>query len=165
MINGLSKTYSVTGWRVGYAVAPAALTANIRKVHDFLTVGAPAPLQAAGAAAVRLPDSYYFGLRAAYQERRDFLVGALGDAGFEPFKPAGAYYAMADISPLGWRNDLDFSRYMVDRLGIAVVPGSSFYRPSGSPCRYVRFAFPKRMETLQRVVPRLAEAWNPVPAS
>ena len=112
-INGLSKTYSVTGWRVGYAIAPPALTSAIRKVHDFLTVGAAAPLQAAGAVAMSFPDSYYVQLEASYRERRDFIIPVLQAGGFRPFVPRGAYYVMCDISEFGMSSDVEFARYLV----------------------------------------------------
>lgn len=155
IVNGLSKTFSVTGWRVGYVLAPAALTAAIRKVHDFLTVGAPAPLQAAGAAGMNFPVQYYLDLCAAYRERRDFLVGVLRDEGWKPFVPHGAYYTMCDISDFGFESDLQFARYLVEEIGLAVVPGSSFYRDPRRGAHLVRFAFPKKMETLRGVVPKL----------
>lgn len=156
-VNGLSKTFSVTGWRVGYTIAPPAITAAIRKVHDFLTVGAPAPMQAAGAVAMALPDRYYDDLRHAYQQRRDFLLPALCDAGFRPFTPHGAYYVMCDISALGVSTDVELSHALVRDLGVAVVPGSSFYSAVGAGSQYVRFAFPKRKETLERAAERLTQ--------
>ncbi|HCG03369.1 MAG TPA: aminotransferase [Chloroflexi bacterium] len=155
LINGLSKTFSVTGWRVGYAIAPADLTSAIRKVHDFLTVGAAAPLQAAGALAMSFPDSYYHKLCAAYEERRDFIIDALQKAGLRPIAPRGAYYTMCDISGLGFASDVDFARLLVEDVGVAVVPGSSFYSKPEFGRGQVRIAFPKRMETLRRVVPKL----------
>jgi aminotransferase len=158
IVNGLSKTYSVTGWRVGYVLAPPHLTNAIRKVHDFLTVGAAAPLQAAGAVAVALPDAYYDELCRAYRERRDFMIGALDKAGFRPFIPHGAYYAMCDISGFGFADDVAFTRFLIEEVGVAVVPGSSFYRDPKAGSHLVRFAFPKRMETLRGVVPRLEMA-------
>jgi len=156
VINGLSKTYSVTGWRVGYIIAPPLLTDAIRKVHDFLTVGAPAPLQAAGAIAMQLPDTYYVTLGKHYQERRDFLIPALRAAGFEPFVPAGAYYVMCDIDSFGFESDTAFARYLVEEVGLAAVPGSSFYSNPASGKHLVRFAFPKRPETLERAADRLS---------
>jgi aspartate/methionine/tyrosine aminotransferase len=154
-INGLSKTFSVTGWRVGYAIAPADITAAIRKVHDFLTVGAAAPLQAAGAVAMSFPDEYYERLRSSYRERRDFTIEVLERAGLRPIKPRGAYYTMCDVSGLGFASDVDFARYLVEDIGVAVVPGSSFYSEPELGKDQVRVAFPKRMETLRRVAPKL----------
>jgi aspartate/methionine/tyrosine aminotransferase len=154
-INGLSKTYSVTGWRVGYAIASPALTSAIRKVHDFLTVGAAAPLQAAGAVAMSFPDSYYVQLEASYRERRDFIIPVLRTGGFKPFVPRGAYYVMCDISEFGLSNDVEFARYLVEDIGIACVPGSSFYSVAARGAQQVRFAFPKRLETLERAAAKL----------
>jgi aminotransferase len=154
-INGLSKTYSVTGWRVGYAIAPPHLTEAIRKVHDFLTVGAAAPMQEAGARALALPPGYYSELARAYQKRRDLLLEGLHAAGFECFTPRGAYYIMADISPLSVDNDLEFTRYLVKDVGVAVVPGSSFFHDPSSGSRYIRFCFCKKDETLQAASERL----------
>lgn len=154
-INGMSKTYSVTGWRVGWAVAPPHLTRGIRKVHDFLTVGAPAPLQEAAAVALGLPREYYARLAAAYGERRDLLVGALREAGFSCTPPQGAYYIMADYGRLSAGSDIEFTRRLVEETGVAVVPGSSFYhRPDGGG-RTVRFCFCKREETLRAAKERL----------
>ncbi|MGI8826040.1 MAG: pyridoxal phosphate-dependent aminotransferase [Chloroflexota bacterium] len=157
IVNGLSKTYSVTGWRVGYVIAPAQLTDAIRKVHDFLTVGAAAPLQAAGAAAVCWPEAYYQKLRDDYQQRRDYLIDVLRKTGLEPIVPLGAYYTMVDIRPFGFRDDVHFAQWLVAERGVAVVPGSSFYKARGAGSNFVRFAFPKRMETLERAAPRLLD--------
>jgi L-glutamine---4-(methylsulfanyl)-2-oxobutanoate aminotransferase len=154
-INGLSKTYSVTGWRVGWAVAPPAITDAIRKVHDFLTVGAPAPLQEAGAAALGLPATYYQGLADGYRQRRDRLVPVLTDIGFRCFLPRGAYYVMTDISGFGFANDLEFTKYLVKDIGVATVPGSSFYNDPRDGAQQVRFAFCKRDETLDAAGERL----------
>jgi aminotransferase len=154
-INSLSKSYSVTGWRVGWAIAPPALTAAIRKVHDFLTVGAAAPLQAAGAAALELPDSYYAELSAKYNERRDLLLGALRTAGFKVFKPLGAYYIMTDISAFGFENDRIFAMHLVKDIGVATVPGSSFYRLSSGGAQQIRFAFCKQLTTLEHAIENL----------
>ena len=156
-INGLSKTYSVTGWRVGWAVAPANITNAIRKVHDFLTVGAPAPLQEAGAAALGLPPSYYQSLAASYCERRNRLMPALTEAGFRCFRPRGAYYVMTDISCFGSENDLEFVKYLVQKVGVAAVPGSSFYHHPRDGAQQVRFAFCKRAETLDEAGKRLRQ--------
>jgi len=155
MISGLSKSYSVTGWRVGYAVAAPAITDAIRKVHDFVTVGAPAPLQAAGAVAMGLPDSYYDDLLAKYRERREFLIGNLQRLGFGCEAPAGAYYVMCDFRPFGFDDDVEFSNYLVKDIGVAVVPGSSFYPGQAMGRTRVRFSFCKKIETLQRAVDRL----------
>jgi L-glutamine---4-(methylsulfanyl)-2-oxobutanoate aminotransferase len=154
-INSLSKTYSVTGWRVGWAVAPAEVTNAIRKVHDFLTVGAPAPLQEAGAAALALPASYYKTLAESYRARRNRLLPALAEAGFRYFRPRGAYYVMTDISGFGFANDLAFTQYLVKEIGVAAVPGSSFYRDPRDGAQQVRFAFCKRDETLDEAARRL----------
>ena len=156
-INGLSKTYSVTGWRVGWAVAPPAITDAIRKVHDFLTVGAPAPLQEAGAAALGLPATYYQGLAEGYRKRRDRLMPVLTEAGFRCFHPRGAYYVMTDISEFGFANDVEFVKYLVKDIGVAAVPGSSFYNDPRDGAQQVRFAFCKRDETLDEAGKRLTE--------
>jgi aspartate/methionine/tyrosine aminotransferase len=154
-INGLSKTYSVTGWRVGWAVASPPLTGAIRKVHDFLTVGAAAPLQEAGAVALSLPQQYYEELAAAYLARRDRLLAALRQAGFRAFTPRGAYYIMTDISAFGFPDDIQFTNYLVKEIGVAPVPGSSFYSNPRDGARQVRFAFCKRDATLDDAARRL----------
>jgi len=154
-INGMSKTYSVTGWRVGWAVGPEKITNAIRKVHDFLTVGAPAPLQEAGAAALSLPAEYYARLAEGYRERRDHLIPALESAGFKCFRPRGAYYVMTDISGFGFEDDVSFTKYLVKDIGVAAVPGSSFYRDARDGARQVRFAFCKKVETLDAASERL----------
>ena len=154
-INGLSKTYSVTGWRVGWAVAPPAITDAIRKVHDFLTVGAPAPLQEAGASALGLPANYYPELAEGYRKRRDRLIPVLDEVGFRCFLPRGAYYVMTDIGAFGFENDLEFSKYLVKEIGVATVPGSSFYNDPRDGAQQVRFAFCKRDETLDAAGERL----------
>ena len=137
-INGMSKTYSVTGWRVGWAVAPEKITNAIRKVHDFLTVGAPAPLQEAGAAALSLPAEYYAKLAEGYRVRRDHLIPALESAGFKCFPPRGAYYVMTDISAFGFDDDVSFTKYLVKEIGVAAVPGSSFYHDARDGARQVQ---------------------------
>ncbi len=156
-INGLSKSYSVTGWRVGWAVAPPAITNAIRKVHDFLTVGAPAPLQEAGAAALSLPPSYYQQLAERYRKGRDQLIPALEKAGFVCYRPRGAYYVMTDISAFGANNDVEFASYLVREIGIACVPGSSFYKHPKDGSQQVHFAFCKKPETLNEAERRLEE--------
>ena len=156
-INGMSKTYSVTGWRVGWAVAAEKITNAIRKVHDFLTVGAPAPLQEAGAAALSLPPAYYVHLAERYRERRDHLMPALTAAGFRCFQPQGAYYVMADISAFGFDDDVAFARHLVQKIGVACVPGSSFYRHPRDGAKQVRFAFCKTPATLDEAARRLAK--------
>jgi aspartate/methionine/tyrosine aminotransferase len=154
-ISGISKTYSVTGWRVGWCLAPPHLTAAIRKVHDFLTVGAPAPLQEGAAAALSLPDSYYAQLAADYRERREFLVPALENAGFRAFNPRGAYYVMTDISSFGFPDDVTFARNLVSTVGVAAVPGSSFYSNPEAGRQRLRFHFARRRATLEAAVERL----------
>jgi aspartate/methionine/tyrosine aminotransferase len=154
-ISALSKTYSVTGWRVGWAIAPAVLTGGIRTVHDFLTVAAPAPLQVAGVTALGLPAGYYERIRLEYDERRATMIGLLGEAGFGASPPQGAYYVMADISHLGLGDDVETARHLVEEVGVASVPGSSFFsRPElGRPI--VRFAFCKKLDTLEAAGDRL----------
>ncbi|HEV3125270.1 MAG TPA: aminotransferase class I/II-fold pyridoxal phosphate-dependent enzyme [Candidatus Dormibacteraeota bacterium] len=154
-VNGLSKTYSLTGWRVGWAIANPQVTNAIRKVHDFLTVGAAAPLQVAAVTALSLPDAYYDNLLAAYAERRTHMLDTLRLAGFTVFEPKGAYYVMTDIGALTDESDVDFTRRLVEKVGVAVVPGSSFYAEAAHGRSQVRFAFPKRMATLEAARERL----------
>jgi aspartate/methionine/tyrosine aminotransferase len=156
-INSLSKTYSVTGWRVGWTISPPALTGAIRKVHDFLTVGAAAPLQEAGVAALQVPDDYYAGLAASYTRRRDLLLEILGRHQFTCYVPRGAYYIMTDIRGFGFPDDVAFARYLVREVGVAAVPGSSFYRDSAAGRTKLRFCFCKRDETLAEADRRLAK--------
>jgi aspartate/methionine/tyrosine aminotransferase len=150
VVNSMSKTYSVTGWRVGYCIAPPEITNAIRKVHDFLTVGAAAPLQAAGAHALRLPREYYDQLQADYTHRRDLLLPELERAGFKVFRPDGAYYVMTDISAFGFTDDIAFTRHLIQQVGVACVPGSSFYSEPKLGAQQVRFCFCKRDETLMQ---------------
>jgi aspartate/methionine/tyrosine aminotransferase len=166
VINGMSKTYSVTGWRVGWAIAPAETTAAIRKVHDFLTVGAAAPLQQAGAIALKQPQAYYDKLATTYAEKRARLLKILTASGFKVYKPRGAYYIMTDISafpdpdpkrfPAATR-DVRFAKYLVEEIGVASVPGSSFYNDSNDGATQVRFTFCKKEETLAAAEQRLAK--------
>ena len=155
-INSLSKTFSVTGWRVGWAIAPAWLTGAVRKVHDFLTVGAAAPLQEAGAAALASPDDYYARLATAYQARRDLLLEILERHHFTCYRPRGAYYIMTDVGHFGFADDVAFARQLVTDVGVAVVPGSSFYHDPTLGQTKVRFCFCKRDETLREADRRLA---------
>lgn len=157
-INSLSKTYSVTGWRVGWAIANKELTLPIRKVHDFLTVGSPAPLQRAGVTALKMPDSYYKGLETEYNESRKYMLETLEMVGIPYFTPKGAYYAFCDISSFGYDNDLHFTKHLVENLGVAVVPGASFFGPSAPTGRnYVRFCFSRQMSTLTAGRERLSK--------
>jgi aspartate/methionine/tyrosine aminotransferase len=165
VINGMSKTYSVTGWRVGWAIAPPEPTAAIRKVHDFLTVGAAAPLQQAGAMALKSPESYYQNLAKSYDQKRARLLKILSDTGFTVFKPRGAYYIMTDISGFGFKgratggkntSDVAFAKFLVEKVGVAVVPGSSFYGNPEDGASQVRFTFCKKESTLAAAEERLA---------
>jgi len=164
-INSLSKTYSVTGWRVGWTISPPSLTGAIRKVHDFLTVGAAAPLQDAGVAALSLPDSYYADLAERYRRQRDRLVEILERHHFTCYLPRGAYYVMTDISVFGFANDVEFARYLVKEIGVAAVPGSSFYRDAALGSAKLRFCFCKRPETIDEADRRLAALSRSMPSS
>src|SRR6478735_6398067 len=156
-LNGLSKTFSVTGWRVGWTISPPSLTGAIRKVHDFLTVGAPAPLQEAGALALGLPEQYYLDLAARYERRRNLLLDILNRHQFVCYKPYGAYYIMTDIAGFGFRDDVEFARYLVRDVGVAAVPGSSFYKHAEKGRTKLRFCFCKKDETLAEAERRLAK--------
>lgn len=155
LVNSMSKTWAVTGWRVGWVLASPELTDSIRKVHDFLTVGAAAPLQMAGKTALELPDEYYRHLAIEYQSRRDFFLGELRSAGFRPFPPRGAYYVMCDISEFGFADDVAFVRHLIEDIGIACVPGSSFFANSQRGKQIVRFCFCKSEATLQAAAEKL----------
>jgi aminotransferase len=155
VVNSLSKTYSVTGWRVGYVIAPPDISSAIRKVHDFLTVGAANPLQHAGAYALSLPESYYTELQREYQRKRDFIVPVLQENGFKCEMPQGAYYVMTDISDFGFENDVEFTKYLIREIGVAVVPGSSFYHDRNLGSQKVRFCFCKKDETLKAAAEKL----------
>ena len=154
-INSISKTYSLTGWRVGWAIAPASLTASIRKVHDFLTVGAPHPLQEAAATALRIDRRYYQTLAREYEERRDFFSRVLDESGFRIYRPHGAYYIMTDVGHFGFSDDVAFALHLVEKFGVATVPGSSFYSRSSLGATKIRFCFPKKRETLEQAAEKL----------
>ncbi len=155
LINSMSKTYSVTGWRVGWVLAAPDLTESIRKVHDFLTVGAAAPLQQAGVIAMNLSHEYYANLASEYSRRRDTLLGTLERAGFHCFRPQGAYYIMADIRNLGFPDDLSLVRHLIEKVGVAAVPGSSFFADPRDGTKLIRFCFCKKYETLEEAGNRL----------
>jgi aminotransferase len=163
-VSGLSKTWSVTGWRVGWCLAPPELTNAIRKVHDFLTVGAPAPLQEAAAVALSMPQDYFRRLADSYRERREFLVPVLQRAGFKPIPPRGAYYVMTDISEFGFRDDVTFARWLVAEGGVAAVPGSSFYSDPAAGSQRLRFHFARKRETLEAAAERLTSLRSRLPA-
>ncbi|AUT02105.1 aminotransferase [Nostoc sp. CENA543] len=154
-INGLSKTYSVTGWRVGYILATPELTGAIRKVHDFLTVGAPAPLQRAGVAAMQLPPSYYEELARLYRQKRDSILQILDQVSIPYFVPKGAYYVFANIAKFGYKTDIEFTNYLIKEIGVAMVPGSSFFSQPEKGNSFIRFCFSKKPETLKSAGERL----------
>lgn len=157
-ISGLSKTFSVTGWRLGYAIAPEGITAGIRRVHDFLTVGAPHPLQMAAVEAMNLPESYYRSLTDNYTSRREVFCSALREAGFEFEPPQGAYYIVTDCRKFGYDDDGAFVReFLIPKIGVAAVPGSSFYDPKSVGRGKVRFMFAKKTATLEEAGRRLAK--------
>jgi len=155
-ISGLSKTFSCTGWRLGYAIAPFEFTSPIRKVHDFLTVGAPAPLQAAGAIGMAFDADYYNHIALDYRARRDTMVAALQEGGFRFSAPEGAYYILADFSELSDLRGLEFAHWLAKEVGVATVPGTSFYHDPKMGETLTRFAFCKKTETLERAAERLA---------
>jgi len=158
-ISGLSKTWSATGWRIGWCLASAELTLAIRKVHDFLTVGAPAPLQEAAAEALAFGPEYFAQLARDYDERRALLLGALDELGFGVFRPRGAYYVMTDVARFQrtGENDVAFAMRLVADGGVATVPGSSFFADPAEGRHLIRFCFAKRLETLQRAADVLRE--------
>jgi aspartate/methionine/tyrosine aminotransferase len=155
LVNSMSKTYAVTGWRVGWVLASPDLSDSIRKVHDFLTVGAAAPLQQAGAVALALPDEYYTALASDYTKRRDAMIEVLEGAGFRCFHPQGAYYIMTDISGFGYPDDMEFARHLIEDVGVAAVPGSSFFEDPRDGAQMIRFCFCKKYETLKEAEVRL----------
>jgi aspartate/methionine/tyrosine aminotransferase len=158
-ISGVSKSYSVTGWRIGYTISPPEIAVGIRRAHDFVTVGAPAPLQEAAVTALNLPDSYYVGLRDAYQARRDLLRGQLDKAGFRTFEPQGAYYILTEcahfLERYGLPDDTAFAMYLIKEVGVATVPGSSFYAHPELGRTKIRFCFPKTDDVLLEAGQRL----------
>jgi aminotransferase len=154
-ISALSKTYSVTGWRVGWAVASEPLMRGIRATHDFMTVAAPTPLQIAGITALELPTTYYERMRQEYGERRELMMSILADVGLAAEPPQGAYYVMANITPLGFRDDMAAALELVKR-GVATVPGSAFYSAPELGHHLLRFAFCKKLETLRAAKERLS---------
>jgi aminotransferase len=164
-INALSKTYSVTGWRVGWAIACEELTSAIRKVHDFATVGAAAPLQEAGAEALRFPRAYYEAMARMYEGKRDRIVAALAEAGFGVYPPRGAYYVMTDIGGFGFEDDVAFARFLVEKVGVAAVPGSSFYVDATAGRERLRFNFCKKDETLDRAIEKLSRIEEALPGA
>jgi len=155
-ISGLSKTFSCTGWRLGYSIAPFDFTSPIRKVHDFLTVGAPAPLQAAGAVGMAFDADYYNHMSLDYRARRDMMVTALTEGGFKFSAPEGAYYILADFSDISDLRGLSFAIWLAREVGVASVPGTSFYHDPSVGESLTRFAFCKKTETLERAAERLA---------
>jgi aminotransferase len=159
--SSLSKTYAITGWRLGYVIAPRRISDAVRKVHDFLTVGAPAPLQEAVVTALLFPDSYYTDMLASYTEKRDFFCAALDTAGLVYTKPQGAYYVMIDISEFSTNDDTAFCEWMARTVGVAAVPGSSFFK---EPIQhFIRLHFAKRLDTLEEAAARLVrlrELWQ-----
>ena len=155
-ISGLSKTFSCTGWRLGYAIAPAEMSSPIRKVHDFLTVGAPAPLQTAGAIGMAFGPEYYNQMALDYRERRDVMVNALNEAGFRFSAPEGAYYVLADFSEISDLRGVEFAMWLAKEIGVATVPGTSFYHDPKLGDTVTRFAFCKKLETLEKAAERLA---------
>jgi aminotransferase len=154
-VNSLSKTFSVTGWRVGWIIAAPDLADSIRKVHDFLTVNSPAPMQQAAVMALGSDDAFLAEVSNHYRERRDLLFEALHLAGLAPFQPRGAYYIMADVSRFGFADDLAFARDLMERGGVACVPGSSFFEDPRDGANLVRFCFCKKHETLHEASRRL----------
>ncbi len=154
-ISGLSKTFSCTGWRLGYAIAPPEMSSPIRKVHDFLTVGAPAPLQAAAAVGMAFDADYYNHMALEYRERRDIMVKALEAGGFKFSAPEGSYYILADFSGISKKESKEFAIWLAQEVGVATVPGMSFYSPPSLGRSLTRFAFCKKLETLERASKRL----------
>ena len=157
-VSGLSKTFSITGWRLGYAVAEKSLTWALRTIHDYLTVCAPTPLQRAGVKALALPKSYYAELAATYDKKRLFLLESLRELGFSCFRPEGAYYILADFSGISKLDDFAFADQLARKVGVAVVPASSFYAKREAGRSKVRFTFTKKDETLKEAVRRMRKS-------
>lgn len=151
--SSLSKTYSITGWRLGYVIAPKEIIDVCKKVHDFLTVGAAAPLQKAAAVGLEFDDSYYTRLREMYTQKRDLFLNGLKEIGLSYYEPQGAYYVLVDISKFGFDSDMEFCEWMIREIGVAAVPGSSFFKENVN--NYVRFHFAKKEETLKEAIRRL----------
>ena len=160
-ISGMSKTYTVTGWRIGYTIAESSLTDAIRKVHDYMTVCAPAPFQEAAAFSLRLPKTFYADLAVSYQKKRDFIVAGLKEIGFEFYSPEGAYYILADFRRLSRSSDTQFSKEMTQVCKVAVVPGSSFYSDGKKGKDKVRFSYSKKDSTLRKAVAQMKKYFGP----
>ena len=160
-ISGMSKTYTVTGWRIGYTIAESSLTDAIRKVHDYMTVCAPAPFQEAAAFSLRLPKTFYADLAVSYQKKRDFIVAGLKEIGFEFYSPEGAYYILADFRRLSRSSDTQFSKEMTQVCKVAVVPGSSFYSDGKKGRDKVRFSYSKKDSTLRKAVAQMKKYFGP----
>ncbi len=159
--SSLSKTYSITGWRLGYVIAPPEIIETVKKVHDFLTVGAAAPLQEAAVVGLKFGDDYYRGLQQEYTEKRDLFLKGLDDIGIQHTVPQGAYYIMLDVSEYGYASDLDLCEKLAQYVGVGAVPGSSFFREPEN--RYIRLHFAKRNDTLQKALDRLADIRTKLP--
>lgn len=164
-ISGLSKTYAVTGWRIGTVIAPEDLTLGIRRMHDYLTVGAPAPLQRAGVAALQLPASYYQELTAFYAGQRERMLAILDEAGIPYFRPEGSYFVLTDVESFGFATDTAFVEFMIEKIGVAAVPCASFFRRPELGYRYVRFCFGKKTETLEAARQRLRRLPSLLPST
>jgi aminotransferase len=159
--NSLSKTYSITGWRLGYTQANAEITERIKKVHDFLTVGAAAPLQEAAVTGLKFGDEYYRELQQKYTEKRNLFLNGLDSLGIKHTVPQGAYYILIDISEFGYESDLEFAEVLARNVGVGTVPGSSFFREPEN--RYVRIHFAKKNETLNEALNRLSDMRKKIP--